>query len=286
MLTLKNALKRISSDALYGFGRIVGPNSFKPMLGKGIILCYHSISSSQVIDSTLNKSWLSINLENFRAHIAYLANKFECVSIDQMLGNHRPVSGRKLCCITFDDGYKDNLYNALPILEEYQVPATVFISTFKSHVAKPAYESWPEFYGLNSGDIEKFFLSKFELQQFSDSKLITIGAHGDSHVKLSGLSLAEANQELDFSKKYLEDCTGKLITNFAYPHGTKDSFTDAHIDTLRSLGFITACSTSPARIDKKTSPYRLPRTLVLPQVGAERISVLSSGLSNIVGKTF
>lgn len=36
---------------------------------------------------------------------------------------------RRTCCITFDDGYRDNLTVAAPILKQYDLPATVFVSS-------------------------------------------------------------------------------------------------------------------------------------------------------------
>lgn len=47
-------------------------------------------------------------------------------AVDRLQGGTLP---RRACCITFDDGYADNLTITLPILEKYQLPATVFVAT-------------------------------------------------------------------------------------------------------------------------------------------------------------
>lgn len=47
-------------------------------------------------------------------------------AVDRLQNGNLP---RRACCITFDDGYADNLTIALPILEKYRLPATVFVAT-------------------------------------------------------------------------------------------------------------------------------------------------------------
>lgn len=66
----------------------------------------------------------------FRAQLAFYREHFQVVSLDE--GVRRLNAGqleRPLLAITFDDGYRDNLDLALPVLKEMRMPATVFVTT-------------------------------------------------------------------------------------------------------------------------------------------------------------
>lgn len=66
----------------------------------------------------------------FDAQVGYLSRHFNVMPLREAVvhlkNNTLP---RRACCITFDDGYADNLTVALPILEKYQLTATVFVAT-------------------------------------------------------------------------------------------------------------------------------------------------------------
>jgi peptidoglycan/xylan/chitin deacetylase (PgdA/CDA1 family) len=53
---------------------------------------------------------------------------------------------RRGVIITFDDGYADNLYNAKPILEDYDMPATVYVAT--GYIGQKREFWWDELEGL------------------------------------------------------------------------------------------------------------------------------------------
>ena len=54
----------------------------------------------------------------------------EDAAIDEFLARHRSGSlEENSIVVTFDDGYLDVLQNAVPILERYQIPATIFVVT-------------------------------------------------------------------------------------------------------------------------------------------------------------
>jgi peptidoglycan/xylan/chitin deacetylase (PgdA/CDA1 family) len=57
----------------------------------------------------------------------YLGRHFQVVSLSELVERRENCGG--LAAITFDDGYADNLWHALPALQERGMPATVFVTS-------------------------------------------------------------------------------------------------------------------------------------------------------------
>lgn len=71
-----------------------------------------------------------LDAAHFDQQMRFISDNFTVLPLPEAVG--RLESGslpRRVCCITFDDGYADNLTVALPILEKYRLPATVFVAT-------------------------------------------------------------------------------------------------------------------------------------------------------------
>ena len=102
----------------------------KLMQPKGaLILMYHSVADAVVapfIDPPNHLSHI-----DFEAQMAFLSRYRHVVSLTDLMtqldAGHEPPAGT--VCITFDDGYLDNLTVAAPILAKYQLPATLYLPT-------------------------------------------------------------------------------------------------------------------------------------------------------------
>ena len=160
------------------------------------ILMYHSVGG-KVIGDRLNI--FSISPDLFERHIEYLASQEEKTVVD--LNVTHPNTNSDRITVTFDDGYKDNLYTAAPILEKYSFPYTVFVST--SFVQ----------YGSRA------FLSPRDLRKLSELPNANIGAHSVSHTSLVNCNNIELDNELVSSKHYIEDIIGMPVNMIAYPYG-------------------------------------------------------------------
>ena len=96
--------------------------------GKGAILMYHRVLPDEQIKEDLDIG-LAISCSNFEKQIKMLKSKYKIYSMDEFIDNLKKGKNEFILTITFDDGYKDNLLHALPVLEKFEVPAIIYITT-------------------------------------------------------------------------------------------------------------------------------------------------------------
>ncbi len=179
------------------------------------VLMYHSVGGALAEDPY----GTSIELALFKIQMERLASgrkDREIVPLSAL------AYDRNALAITFDDGYKDSLTSAAPILAALNLPMTVFMTT--AHLGK------------NS----RLYLSAAELKTLASQKGVTIGAHGHTHTPLDSLSDGALKEELSQSRKILEDLLGRKVDSLSYPHGRVDRRVR---DAAQAAGYeIGACS--------------------------------------------
>ncbi len=98
------------------------------LFGPGIrVLFYHRVEDSPAKPDALGR--FPLNAEEFDRHLRHLRRFWRVIGLGDAvaaLASHRPMPSNAVV-ITFDDGYRDNYTVALPRLEKYKLPATVFV---------------------------------------------------------------------------------------------------------------------------------------------------------------
>jgi peptidoglycan/xylan/chitin deacetylase (PgdA/CDA1 family) len=93
-----------------------------------VVLFYHGVEE-RILDREIQT--LHLPLRIFEKHIAFLRRNREVLSMDDLsecLTQGRGL-GRRQVVLTFDDGYKNNLEVVAPLLNAWNLPFTVFVST-------------------------------------------------------------------------------------------------------------------------------------------------------------
>jgi len=163
--------------------------------------------------------------------------------------------GGNYVLLTFDDGYR-SILDILPILEEYQAPATLFVT---SHNIEAGHAYWPDIVyheelsrGIsvketcafieslkdkNGAEIQEILLGQYggidlshvddsarpltakELACLANHPLIEIGNHTANHVDLTLCTVEEMSREISGCQKAIERMTGKAPRAISYPYG-------------------------------------------------------------------
>jgi peptidoglycan/xylan/chitin deacetylase (PgdA/CDA1 family) len=91
-----------------------------------LTLNYHRVTSVDVGGDYWN---LCVSPENFASHLELLSNEFNIVD-PVATPLHAAVSDPDdYVLVTFDDGYADNFYIGLPLLQQYEIPAVIFLAS-------------------------------------------------------------------------------------------------------------------------------------------------------------
>ena len=200
-------------------------NATHPKLG--VILMLHRVVENRSMEP--EKRELEITpgfLEE--TVLRYREQGYRFVSIDQvcdMLDGKE--KGKPFVCLTFDDGYRDNYTEALPLLKRLEVPFAVYVTTGFIDNRLPMWW-YPD---------EQLDLSREELVTLSKEPLCTIGAHTISHGRLDELIREEQLKEIVESKRELEVIIACPVNHFSYPHG---AFNDATVNIVKENGFRSA----------------------------------------------
>lgn len=98
---------------------------FQARFGRLQILIYH-----RVLEDFDPLRADEVTIKRFRKHCQWLSSSFNVLPLPEAF--HRLQEGTlppRATCITFDDGYQDNVTHALPILKSFRLNATFFIAT-------------------------------------------------------------------------------------------------------------------------------------------------------------
>lgn len=103
-------------------------DAFFRMLNKKrlLILCYHGICSS--VDCPPN--YAQIPVDRFEWQLQFLKKHYNIISMSELIKCQREKRAfpKNAALITFDDGFMNNYEYAFPLLKEYKLPATIFLT--------------------------------------------------------------------------------------------------------------------------------------------------------------
>ena len=176
--------------------------------------------------------------------------------LSQLLVPNRSGAESAAIALTFDDGFENFLTEAFPLLDEYHLPATVFLVT--GYCGRT--NDWPSQPRQFGG---KRLLAWPQIEELHRAG-IELGAHTVNHPDLTAVSCGAARAEILDSKKQIEDRIGATVTSFAYPFGAESpalrEVVAEHFDIGCStrLGFLdTASIERAASIERTASIERI-----------------------------
>ena len=203
----------------------------------GVVLYYHAIKPHQ------------------RQRFAEQMDRVSTLAVPFAAGSPQTMRAARNVAVTFDDGFRSVVDNAVPELAQRGIPFTVFVPSGclgdrPSWIASPQHPSWNE-----------TVLSAEELRALAGHPLATVGSHSITHPDLGRVDAERARRELAESKDALQESSGVTIDLFSFPHGVHSP---QLIGLARNAGYRRVFTVEPALVDEDGTQFVVGRVAVDP----------------------
>lgn len=218
------------------------------------VLMYHKIPNQEI----KSQHKIYVVKDDFEKHLQFFKKQgFQTLTFSQLekfKTQQLPFKDfpKKPLILTFDDGYRDNLENASPLLKKYGFNAQIFLLA-NSNIASNEWDASntePSHEIISGSNRQRWIFSAFE-----------IGSHGFSHRKITEMTSDEAFAELRDSKLALEKEFQTPVNVYAFTYGDTNKKMPA---LAEAAGYSYAVNTDTGGILIEESPYEIFRTNIFP----------------------
>jgi peptidoglycan/xylan/chitin deacetylase (PgdA/CDA1 family) len=219
------------------------------------ILMYHRVTPT----SAASVDRYTVTPKRFAAQMRLLAlARYTPITIAELVRCWRDQEAppRRAVVITFDDGFRDCVEFAVPVLQRHRFPAVFYlVAGLMGETSR-----W-----MRAAGGAEFPLMDWSAARALQDAGMQCGAHSVTHPALAACSPAEARRELVESRQRLEDRLGREVAHFAYPYGSVSPQVRA---LAAEVGYLSACVTEKRLATAQDDVLRLPR---VPVYGGESL---------------
>lgn len=214
------------------------------------ILVYHQIAAAPPKGSPFRS--LYVAPEAFARQMAWLERLgYQGLSMTALQPYLKGQENGKVVGITFDDGYLNNLSNALPSLMKHRFSSTCY--------AVSGLLGKTNVWDVKAGIAQTPLMNEAQLREWVAGGQ-EVGSHTHQHIDLTDSQPENCRFEIALGKNQLESVVENPVAHFCYPYGR---YQPEHRAMVDELGFLTATTTQRSRCHPQTDMLQLPRVPVL-----------------------
>lgn len=199
------------------------------------IFLYHNI-----VEEKHDADYMETRAEVFDRQISdFLKMGYDIISYDDLIAYQKGERAlkKRTILIAFDDGYEENYTIALPIIEKYQIPVSIFV--IDNQVGMDGYLNWNQ------------------IRELSKSGLVAIYTHGKTHYEFDKEGTEKAVADVLEAHEHIEKELGKKVTKvFTYPYGL---YKEETVTALTEAGFVQNFTDNKINKSKELNLYGLHR---------------------------